>query len=54
MGVLVDRVADTVTVGADALQAPPPNLHGVQMQNLLGVFRTGERLAASARSGSRA
>jgi purine-binding chemotaxis protein CheW len=46
VGVLVDRVADTVPVGADALQVPPPNLHGVQMQNLLGVFRSGERLAA--------
>jgi len=46
VGVLVDRVADTVTVGADALQATPPNLHGVQMQNLLGVFRSGERLVA--------
>jgi purine-binding chemotaxis protein CheW len=46
VGVLVDRVADTVSVGADALQATPPNLHGVQMQNLLGVFRSGERLVA--------
>ena len=46
VGVLVDRVADTIAVGAAALQAPPPNLHGVQMQNLLGVFRSGERLAA--------
>ena len=46
VGVLVDRVADTTPVGTDALQATPPNLHGVQMQNLLGVFRSGERLIA--------
>lgn len=46
VGVLVDEVADTVAVGADALQPVPPNLHGVQMQNLLGVFRSGERLVA--------
>ncbi len=46
VGVLVDRVADTIPVGTDALQAVPPNLHGVQMRNLLGVFRSGERLVA--------
>jgi purine-binding chemotaxis protein CheW len=46
VGLLVDGVDDTITVGADDLQPPPPNLHGVQMQKLLGVFRSGERLAA--------
>ena len=46
VGVLVDQVADTIPVDTDALQPAPPNLHGVQMQNLLGVFRSGERLVA--------
>jgi purine-binding chemotaxis protein CheW len=46
VGVLVDRVADTVPVGTGALRAVPPNLHGVQMQNLLGVFHSGEHLVA--------
>jgi purine-binding chemotaxis protein CheW len=46
VGLLVDRVSDAIAVAADALQSAPPNLHGVQMQKLLGVFRTGERLAA--------
>jgi purine-binding chemotaxis protein CheW len=46
VGLLVDRVADAITVGAGELESAPPNLHGVQMQKLLGVFRTGERLAA--------
>ena len=46
VGLLVDGVDDTITVGAGDLQKPPPNLHGVQMQKLLGVFRSGERLAA--------
>ena len=42
----MDGVDDTVEVGAGDLLPPPPNLHGVQMQKLLGVFRSGERLAA--------
>jgi purine-binding chemotaxis protein CheW len=46
VGLLVDRVADAIAVRADDLESPPPNLHGVQMQKLLGVFRSGERLAA--------
>lgn len=46
VGLLVDRVADAITLGAGELDSAPPNLHGVQMQKLLGVFRTGERLAA--------
>ena len=46
VGLLVDRVADAIIVGAGELESAPPNLHGVQMQKLLGVFRTGERLAA--------
>jgi len=46
VGLLVDGVDDTVEVGAGDLLPPPSNLHGVQMQKLLGMFRCGERLAA--------
>jgi purine-binding chemotaxis protein CheW len=46
VGLLVDGVDDTIEVGASDLLPPPSNLHGVQMQKLLGVFRSGERLAA--------
>jgi purine-binding chemotaxis protein CheW len=46
VGLLVDGVDDTVEVGAGDLLPPPQNLHGVQMQKLLGVFRCGEHLAA--------
>ncbi|HEY1648789.1 MAG TPA: chemotaxis protein CheW [Terracidiphilus sp.] len=46
VGLLVDRVADAVEVARDALDPTPPNVNGVQMQNLLGVFRSGKRLAA--------
>jgi purine-binding chemotaxis protein CheW len=46
VGLLVDRVADAIVVKAEDLEPAPPNLHGIQMQKLLGVFRSGERLAA--------
>ncbi len=46
LGLLVDRVADAISVEAGNLAPAPPNLHGVQMQKLRGVFRSGERLAA--------
>jgi purine-binding chemotaxis protein CheW len=46
VGLLVNRVADAVALEAGGLEPAPPNLHGVQMQKLLGVFRSGERLAA--------
>jgi purine-binding chemotaxis protein CheW len=46
VGLLVDRVADAVEVESGTLDPTPPNVNGVQMQNLLGVFRSGERLAA--------
>jgi chemotaxis signal transduction protein len=42
----VDQVADAIPVEAGDLQPAPPNLHGVQMQKLQGVFHSGERLAA--------
>lgn len=46
VGLLVDRVADAIALEAGDLEPAPPNLHGVQMQKLEGVFRSGERLAA--------
>jgi purine-binding chemotaxis protein CheW len=46
VGLLVDRVAEAIQLHADELEAAPPNLNGVQMQKMLGVFRAGERLAA--------
>jgi len=46
VGLLVDRVADAVALEPDGLEPAPPNLHGVQMQKLRGVFRSGNRLAA--------
>jgi purine-binding chemotaxis protein CheW len=44
VGLLVDSVADTMELAEGTLQPPPPNLHGVQMEKLLGVFHCGERL----------
>jgi purine-binding chemotaxis protein CheW len=46
VGLLVDRVADAVELNAGDLEPAPQNLHGLQMQKLLGVFRSGERLVA--------
>lgn len=46
VGLLVDKVADAIALEAGDLEPAPPNLHGVQMQKLRGVFRSGDRLAA--------
>lgn len=46
IGLLVDRVSDAVSVNLEDVDPPPPNLHGVQMEKLQGVFRSGERLVA--------
>ncbi len=46
VGLLVSSVEDAVAIEAGALEPAPPNLNGVQMQKLLGVFRIGDRLAA--------
>ncbi len=46
VGLLVDRVSDAMALEPGNLEPAPSNLHGVQMQKLLGVFRCGERLAA--------
>jgi purine-binding chemotaxis protein CheW len=46
IGLLVDQAGDTLACGADDIVPPPPNLHGVQSQYLLGVCRGSERLVA--------
>jgi purine-binding chemotaxis protein CheW len=46
VGLLVDSVADAVVVPPGGLDHPPPNLNGVQMQKLRGVFHSGQRLVA--------
>ncbi len=46
VGLLVDRVSDAVRLEEGDLEPAPPNLNGVQMQKMLGVFRAGDRLAA--------
>lgn len=46
IGLLVDRVGDTVATSPDSLSPPPPNLHGVQSRKLQGVCRGGDRLVA--------
>ncbi|MFO1497115.1 MAG: chemotaxis protein CheW [Verrucomicrobiota bacterium] len=44
IGLLVDNVTGTMTASADSIVPPPPNLHGIQGKNLVGVCRGGERL----------
>jgi purine-binding chemotaxis protein CheW len=46
VGLLVDRVADTLTIPAAEIVPPPPNVHGVQARNLMGICRGGGRLVA--------
>lgn len=46
VGLLVDAVADTMSVEAGDVVPPPPNVNGVQSQNLSGVTRFSERLVA--------
>lgn len=46
IGLLVDSVADTITTRAEDLVPPPPNLHGVQSENLRGVCPGSDRLVA--------
>ena len=52
VGLLVDRVADTIAVDPDRLEPPPPNLHGVQARHLRGVCQGGGRLVALLDPGS--
>lgn len=39
IGLLVDRVADTVSVSADAIELPPANVHGADAAMFRGVCR---------------
>ena len=45
IGLLVEQVADAIAAEPGGLEPAPPNLHGVQMQNLRELFHSGERLA---------
>ena len=45
-GLLVDGMADTVSVELSALAPPPPNYHGVSGQELRGVIQGGAHLIA--------
>ncbi len=40
VGLLVDKISDVVTPGADQLESPPPNLKGVGSEFLSGVCKT--------------
>jgi purine-binding chemotaxis protein CheW len=46
VGLLVDRVADMVTMSSANIQPAPSNVNGVQGRNLQGVCRNGGRLIA--------
>ena len=46
IGLLVDRVADTLEIGASDLQPAPPNLNGVQGGHLQGICRGSQRMVA--------
>ena len=46
IGLMVDSVADTISVNSADIVPPPPNVHGIQSRNLRGVCRNGERLVA--------
>lgn len=46
IGLLVDQIADTVSVAADEIESTPHNLHSLQQACLIGVTRQGDRLVA--------
>lgn len=46
IGLLVDKIADTISVASDEIETTPQNLHSVQQKNLIGVTRQGDRLVA--------
>ena len=46
VGLMVDQIADIISVSADGIEPPPANVHGVRARNLRGVCRSNERLAA--------
>lgn len=43
-GLLVDRIADVVAIGADQLDPPPANVGGVDGRRLIGVCRLEQAL----------
>jgi purine-binding chemotaxis protein CheW len=46
VGLLVDSVADTISVEPAGIVPAPPNVHQIQGQYVRGVCRSGERLVA--------
>jgi purine-binding chemotaxis protein CheW len=46
IGLMVDSIADTISVNPADIMPPPPNVHGIQSRHLTGVCRSGERLVA--------
>jgi len=52
IGLLVDSIADTISVNPADIMPPPPNVHGIQSRNLTGICRSGERLVALLDHGS--
>jgi purine-binding chemotaxis protein CheW len=46
VGLLVDRVADTIEVNPKSIEPPPANLGGIQGRNLRGICRDGNGLVA--------
>lgn len=46
VGLLADRVADTIAVDPAQVEPPPPNVDGIQGRNLRGICRNGQELVA--------
>jgi purine-binding chemotaxis protein CheW len=46
IGLLVDSVADTMSIDKKDITPPPPNVHGIQGRNFVGVYRSKERIVA--------
>jgi purine-binding chemotaxis protein CheW len=46
IGLLVDSVADTMSIDKNDITPPPPNVHGIQGRNFVGVYRSRERIVA--------
>lgn len=46
VGLLADRVDDTIAVDPEQVEPPPPNVDGIQGRNLKGICRDGQALVA--------
>lgn len=46
VGLLVDRVVDTIAVNPAQLVPVPSNIHGIQSHNVRSVYRSSDRLVA--------